>query len=496
MIDGGYDSHAVAAENLAIVQETFSGAGIEYVTLPSADLFRPTVVVRREESAAVAATLAVLTGTDGWFADRETGAFLPTESAARSSYRKRLGVVAYIVGRRCVTVGGATLSSHREFVNIQVWTYVRSAPGKSEPPNERSGRLTASPVHRKDVVSTITTAQWNDAQSSAGHLLELGGPLLMKITEPIDLVYTWVDGTDPTWLKRKEEVLSSFDVSVVHATAASPSRFSSRDELRYSLRSVEMYANWVRHIYIVTDGQIPAWLNVDHPKITIVDHKEIFSELDGLPVYNSHAIESQLHRIPGLSERYLYLNDDVFIGRPISPLLFFTSSGLSKFFPSKESLDLDRSSNLDMPVTAAAKNNREYIRGETGRVLTNKFKHTPHPQIRSVLEQFEKAEPQLFSRISKSRIRHPEDLSIASALYHYLAYTQGRAIEGSVEYAYVDVGRPDTAFRLLRLRNERDLDVFCLNETAGSGGNNDENNLVVDRFLDERFPLLSSFELF
>ena len=42
-----------------------------------------------------------------------------------------------------------------------------------------------------------------------------------------------------------------------------------------------------------------------------------------LPTYNSHTIELNLHRIPGLSENFVYFNDDVFLIRPVTPQHFF-----------------------------------------------------------------------------------------------------------------------------------------------------------------------------
>lgn len=53
----------------------------------------------------------------------------------------------------------------------------------------------------------------------------------------------------------------------------SASRFEDNEELRYSLRSVERHAPWVRHIFIVTNGQIPSWLNLDNPRVTVVSHQ-------------------------------------------------------------------------------------------------------------------------------------------------------------------------------------------------------------------------------
>ena len=80
-----------------------------------------------------------------------------------------------------------------------------------------------------------------------------------------------------------------------------------------------MYAPWVRNIYLVTDDQVPDWLDTSCPDVKVVSHREIFANQADLPTFNSHAIESQIHRIEGLSEHFLYLNDDFFVGRPLSP---------------------------------------------------------------------------------------------------------------------------------------------------------------------------------
>src|SRR5699024_5053315 len=131
------------------------------------------------------------------------------------------------------------------------------------------------------------------------------------------------------WRSRMLAERDGVDPDAVEESATAESRFASRDELRFSLRSVEYYASWFNHIYLVTDGQVPDWLDLNHPKLTVVDHKEIFADTTVLPVFNSHAIESQPHHIAGLTERYLYLNDDVFFMRPTEPELFFEGNGLA-----------------------------------------------------------------------------------------------------------------------------------------------------------------------
>lgn len=107
---------------------------------------------------------------------------------------------------------------------------------------------------------------------------------------PIDVVYTWVNGTDPIFIENLQKYISVSDVN------AAVSRFNDKDELRYSLRSLEMYAPWVRHVYVVTNGQIPSWLDMDNPRMSLVTHDDIFPNKADLPTFSSPAIESHIHR--------------------------------------------------------------------------------------------------------------------------------------------------------------------------------------------------------
>ena len=109
-------------------------------------------------------------------------------------------------------------------------------------------------------------------------------------------------------------------------------RFADNEELKYSLRSVEKFAPWIRRIFIVTNGQIPNWLNLNHPRITLVTHNEIFLNSTHLPTFSSPAIESHIHRIHGLSKKFIYMNDDVFFGMLVWPDDFYTHSKGHKVF--------------------------------------------------------------------------------------------------------------------------------------------------------------------
>lgn len=152
----------------------------------------------------------------------------------------------------------------------------------------------------------------------------------------IDLVYLWLDGNDKKWRAEKDkwQSIESGKVKLV-SEGTVEARWRDNDELKYSLRSAAKFAPWINHIYIVTCmGQVPKWLNTKNSKITIVDHSEIMPA-DALPTFSSNAIESCIINIPGLSEYFLYANDDTFFGRPIEPSYFFDDSGRTIVWYSK-----------------------------------------------------------------------------------------------------------------------------------------------------------------
>lgn len=140
----------------------------------------------------------------------------------------------------------------------------------------------------------------------------------------IDVVYTWVNGSDPEWFREMSYYRNHENGTENASKSATASRFRDNDELKYSLRSLERFAPWVHRIFIVTNGQIPLWLDTNNPKIKIITHKEIFPDPSVLPTFSSPSIEMNLHRIPGLSEYFVYFNDDVFLGSPVFPYDFLS----------------------------------------------------------------------------------------------------------------------------------------------------------------------------
>lgn len=313
----------------------------------------------------------------------------------------------------------------------------------------------------------------------------------MSVDFPVDVVYMWVDGEDPTWLEKKVRAAQDAGPQLSRLAAAD-FRFRQHDELRYSLRSLEANAPWVRRVYLVTDDQVPPWLDTSHPSLRLVDHRELFGATGRLPTFNSHAIAARLHHLPGLSEHYLILNDDIFFGRPVQPQLFFLSNGQSLFHMSRSSLPWT-DPEVTPPHEMARRNVVDLLRAEFGRTVTRTFFHSPAPQRRSVLVELEQRFPEAFSTTWESQFRSSSDFEVNQWLHHYYAYLTGRATPGQIAYAYFDVTVNRSWKRMGRTLRRRNFDAFCLNDIEDAP--EDLRRARITDWLATYFPRPSAFEL-
>ena len=309
----------------------------------------------------------------------------------------------------------------------------------------------------------------------------------------VDVVYAWVDGDDEAWRRRKADALARVGApsEQLRETALDASRFRSRDKLRYSLRSVSAYAPWVRHIWIVTDQQVPPWLDQTVPGLTVVDHRELFSE-DELPVFNSRAIETRLHTIPGLAEHYLYFNDDVLLGRPVEKELFFASATVSKFFISKVTMK-PRTSRASAPALEGGRLLcQELIAEKFGVTPLHLFRHTPYPQQRSLMYELEEIFRGAFARTASSAFRSGDDIVPSTWIHHHAGYFLGRTVPGPVDYDYYSTGELATKPEVFERFAGNRCQTYCLNDA--DPGADDLSTEDLHRALEKLLPEPSPFE--
>lgn len=137
----------------------------------------------------------------------------------------------------------------------------------------------------------------------------------------VDLVIPWVCESESFQKER-----AKYQTDNINEQATYEVRFKDNCELKYLLRSVETNASFINKIFLVTNGQIPDWLNLKHPKLQLINHKEIFPH-DALPTFNTLAIEACIVNIPNLSDHFLYANDDMFFANKVDESFFFDKKG-------------------------------------------------------------------------------------------------------------------------------------------------------------------------
>lgn len=140
--------------------------------------------------------------------------------------------------------------------------------------------------------------------------------------DKIDIAVSWLDDKDPKWQEDFNFYRQKENLEMKKTSANNASRFRDYDTFRYWFRAIEKNAEWVNKIYFVTYGHLPEWLNIDNPKLEVVRHED-FIPKQYLPTFSSVTIAMNLHRIKGLSENFVYFNDDMFLINPTKSTDFF-----------------------------------------------------------------------------------------------------------------------------------------------------------------------------
>lgn len=307
----------------------------------------------------------------------------------------------------------------------------------------------------------------------------------------IDIVYLWVNGNDPQWrAKRRACIGEPEGKSDVNCKG----RYADNDELKYSLRSVEKYAPWIRRFFIVTDNQVPEWLDTSNERIRIVDHTEIMPA-ESLPCFSSTLIEHFICRIPGLSEHFLFANDDTFINKPVTPDTFFAEDGLPviRFIrsPLRDLYLSFRKKVLGIPLgnyIQIVRNSAELVKKRYGIYYHGRAHHNIDAYLKSDYLHTGEIFGQEIKGMLYNHVRSVND--IHRSIYAYTALSEHRG-----HLCYVN---QRTSFRFLiyngshygKLRRY-DPVFFCMNDSEYA---TDSDRQRMTAFLAKRFPEKSRFE--
>ena len=295
-------------------------------------------------------------------------------------------------------------------------------------------------------------------------------------------MFTWVNGNDPVWLEmHRNATIQYAGKEAWHASVNSNARFRNRGEIAYSVSAVRKYCPWIRKIFVVSNCRLP--LQLDKYNVIPVSHDDIFPDVRCLPSFNSRAIESCIHRIDGLSENFVYFNDDVFVAKPLGLDRFFDSTNKPIIFPSKHNIRY--SGENRRPVDYAAAKAGELILRDFGFRPIKKLHHAPFAITRSIMYEIEERYAQEIAITRNSQFKSMYDLPLATTMQSYYALSSKASVIGSIDCRYVDIGNPLGMLLLSRFSGIRrsKYDVFCLNEVNDMKFCSSFRDHLVSRFL-------------
>ncbi len=334
----------------------------------------------------------------------------------------------------------------------------------------------------------------------------------------IDFVIIWVDGSDKKWLQEKNKYQkNSINID------AEINRYRDWDNLKYWFRGVEKYAPWVNKIFFVTCGQCPDWLNTKHEKLVMVNHEDYIPS-DYLPTFSSHPIELNLHRIKGLSEHFVYFNDDMFITGKSLPTDFFSSDGLPcdlfveepPTFVKKDvfnniiinnlilvnsKFDRQEVLNKNKKKIYSTVNKKVYIKNKIFSLMKRheffgiEFSHLPQPFLKSMFDEVWSENYDVLDEVCKNKFRSIDDVNQYVVKYYQL-------LKGKFEpYNWK---RKGIAFQLDDIYDNNieeackciasdDYNLVCLNDSKIK--NFDKTKGIINNIFEKKFSEKSKFEI-
>lgn len=315
---------------------------------------------------------------------------------------------------------------------------------------------------------------------------------------PVDIVYLWVDGQDPAWRARHRAAYAQWAIQhpgqlALHGNVAG--RYRDNGELRYNLRALERFFPGHGHVYLVTDRQVPAWLRAC-AGLSVIDHRQLMPA-SALPVFDSAHIESYLHHIPGLAERFLYFNDDVFLGAPFDAGHWFGER--LRVYTEAALVDLPAHTRADVaaPVNCAVLS-RDWLgaRDSAYRHEPRLFAHAPRPMLVSAMRALERQAPELFAQVRSTVFRSWRAPALLPDLVPRWMVAQGLARSEVLDPLHIASGDADAPARLAQLCAQfGSLPFFCINDTCDEAEEDDPRLARVAATLRQLLPQPSRFEV-
>lgn len=317
---------------------------------------------------------------------------------------------------------------------------------------------------------------------------------------------TWVDGMDPLWRKKKASF--SNDESIQDDV-----RYRDYGTLKYLFRSIDTFCPWVNKIHLITDNQIPGWLNIEHPKLNLVFHQDFIPQ-EYLPTFNSNTIELNLFRLKDLAEKFILFNDDMFVNGPVTPEDFFVGDQVLDYGIYNRIAPVDvfahtlinnlmiinKHFNKRMSLK---KNWRKQFSFRYGKMLVSNFlvfpykeitgyfnPHLPQPHLKSTFSDLYQLELEAFEATFYNRVRGLEDIN--HWLCRYWMLEEGNYQPQKLSFGkYFNISEMHEILQVLR---KEKVKLVCINDEKSTNEQFEAWQEKLEEVLQWKFPAKSSFE--
>lgn len=324
--------------------------------------------------------------------------------------------------------------------------------------------------------------------------------------DKIDFVIPWVDGNDPHWLEEKNYYWQKKSTEAF-VDGNNASRFRDWDNLRYWFRGVEKFTPWVNKIYFVTWGHVPTWLNTNHPKIKVVKHEDYIPK-KYLPVFQANPIEINFHRIHGLSEKFVYFNDDMFVINHMTENDFFVGDKpreMAILYPLTNFENNDSFSHMLLSMTGIINSNFSkkqciksnffkwfapcYGKSLLNNVLMYRYNnisgllatHVPSSLKKSTMEEVWRKYEQRLWEVTSHKFRDPSD--ITQYIFRYWTIMKGDFEPTNIyKYSKEFFLQNGNEYELLNVIENQSYKMICINDTENINDFETVKKYVISAF--------------
>lgn len=259
----------------------------------------------------------------------------------------------------------------------------------------------------------------------------ISSTILRQEKMPFDVVVPYVNPNDEKWINLYDEYKKE------GSETYKDKRFRDTSFLKYVLKSIIDNLPHHRYIYLVVQSksQVPDWIT--DKSIKVITHSQ-FIPNEFLPTFNCNTIEMFMHRIPNLSEYFVYFNDDTILNKRIKREELFKNGACNlKSIPLTEDVGKNTWYNCLLNNTRVV---NHLLNIEEDDTIWHKFPHTITPLMKSKCEElFEKIKYEIYHSITRFR----DIKNFNQHLYAYYIEKTQKSInfEGDITVDYVNLHR-------------------------------------------------------